>query len=212
MNTPGWGARVVHAHGRSWQLRASDEPVGAGPNRWGDGSEQAWVDGSGALHLRSSNAPEDARAVEVSTPLPECHQRIRFVLDAALLRLPEEVIVGAFVYRDDKSEFDVEFGTWGGIYSDNAQFVVAPVDAARTRVHRFALDASSIDTELTWTEDSIEFEVLGADARTSWSYRGPKRPVPAAHRFHVNVWFLHGNAGGARPTEVVLRSFSVHCI
>lgn len=38
--------------------------------------------------------------------------------------LPKDIILGVFLYKDDKEEVDIEFGRWGKTFSPNCQFVL----------------------------------------------------------------------------------------
>ncbi len=206
----GWSDRHVPFAGRCWQVRASDTPVGAGPHLWSASPEAVDLERDG---LRLGVRAHHGRwfGAEVRTPLPSDVHSVSLDLVGPLGALDPQVVVGAFVYRDDLSELDIELSTWGRPAAANAQFAVAPPVGQRR--HSFALPqhARRARLQIEWTPTEIRFsaEPEGGPV-TRWSYSAADRPSPRGHSLHVNVWTLDG-AGPTdrRPVEVRVEELSV---
>lgn len=207
----GWSPRVLEFAGRCWQVRGSETPVGTGPNRWSNEREAVDVESDGTLRLRARPVGGRWFGAEVRTPLTLEETSVALELRGPLGQLDPQVVVGVFVYRDDLSELDVEFSTWGRPGNANAQFAVAPPLAARMR--RFDVDRGTTTVRLgiDWAPDEIRFEIdPDRGPAVGWSYRGDGRPRPRRHSLHLNVWLLDGAAPtNGEPIEVELRDVRV---
>lgn len=202
--SPGWSASRLQWGGHTWERRQSHALDGAGPNRWSEDGVKVQPDGSLSLTLK----PQGSHwyAAEVRTDLPDGYVDVKVRLEGPLGRLDPNVVVGAFVYRRDSSELDVELAQWGVPHADRAQFVVAPALPA-SRIQRFALPAQLqwLDAGIFWRPNAVAFKMLGAGVQRSWRYEGTPRPWPDHHALHINLWLHRGRAPtNGRPVTVRL--------
>lgn len=186
-----------------WSIRASDDLEGAGPNRWR--REAVTIDGQG-LRIDLTPIGSEWYAGEAAVILPAGYLDASWRVVGPIGQLDPNVIVGVFIYRDDRSELDFELGRWGDVDAANAQFVVAPASSP-SRLHRFTLpgDTESLDIQLRWRRDEVSFAARPERGETTaWVYRGPQRPSPCGHRVHFNVWLFQGRRPSA-PDPVSIR-------
>ncbi|MEO0594357.1 MAG: hypothetical protein AAFZ38_12330 [Myxococcota bacterium] len=183
-------------NGTMWSIRATDDLEGAGPNRWH--REAVTIDKHG-LRIDLTPIGSNWYAGEAALVLPPGYLDASWRVIGPVGQLDPNVIVGVFVYRDDRSELDFELGRWGDVEAANAQFVVAPASSP-SRLHRFRLpsDTERLDVQLRWRRDVVSFAASSENgAAAAWEYRGPQRPTPCGHRVHFNVWLFQGR----RPTS-----------
>lgn len=194
-----WSPQPVEFAGRQWSVRSSTQLVAAGPNRWSSTQDAAWVDAQGRLRMRLRQTQGLWYGVELCTPLLGTDQVLSLQIDGPLGRLDPNVVLGIFGYRDDASEWDIEFARWGKRREANAQFVVAPATNP-SRLHRFLVPPNSktLALQVVWHTEFLAFELVTMDGRVErWRYSGPNRPSPDGHRLHINLWLYQGRA----PTD-----------
>lgn len=204
-----WSPRVIEFAGRYWTARDSLVPVGAGPNLWSAAPSSVELS-QDSLRLKTRREGDHWYGAEVATELPGGYFFLSARLAGALGALDKNVIASLFIYENDYSEMDFEFGRFGEEVGPNAQFVVAPA-TSNNRVHRFALDEGTREAQLSllWKESLVEF-CLAAPATRCWSFTGRPRPVPGRHRLHFNLWFHSGQAPTTgQPTEISLRDLQI---
>lgn len=203
-----WSAREIAFADRCWDVRESESPVGAGPNRWSSGPDAVWVDAVGDLHLRVSPRGHHWYSAEVRTPLGGGYHNVAFQLRGALGTLDPQVVVGGFIYRNDASELDVELGRWGSPDPVSVQFVVPPVRPGRLVRQELDPAVTQLEAELAWTRAQVRFSAqTDVGEPVSWTYDQGPTPFPRRHWLHFNVWLLDGaSPTTAEPTEIVIRA------
>ncbi len=115
--------------GYDWKVRTVSAARG-GLNNLYD-ADNAWTDGSGALHLRISNKPAGWTCAQVVLARSLGYGTYNFVIrDTA--RLDPAVVLSLHTYDDSAGdqhfrEWDIEIGRWGRTASrENAQFGIQP--------------------------------------------------------------------------------------
>lgn len=180
--------RTVRFDGRSWSLRASEAPTGAGPSRWSDAGEAVTVF-DGRMCLSLTEGADGWYGAEVLTPWPRRRPAVVELepLPFALDDVPE-LVVGVFLYRTDQDELDAEWSAWGEPGAPAFQFVAAP--AAPERRWRFEEVPERV--ELRWRRRGPVFRADGGPALR------PEVPLEGRGRWflHINVWTV----GGAAPS------------
>lgn len=191
-------SRTLSFSGLEWHVRAAGTG-GPGPNLWSDAGESVRIDEEGRLRLRLRADGLTWHAAEVWTVLPEGRARVEVHLDEVPPALPPEAVLGLFVYRDDRSELDVELGRFGDPAHPGAQFAVAP-QLRPGNLHRFPLPVApgpSVHV-IEWGEEAVGFESrFPGGPPVRWRYEGPDVPEPGGHALHLNLWL----AGGRAPAE-----------
>jgi len=226
--------RTLSFAGRTWAVKEAPFPVGPGPNRFSDRSEDVFVDAAG-LHLRV--AFHDGHWWSSELILLD---RLGYGIYAVQTNsrtdiLDANVTFGIFTwdpYADDDSipawpsrEIDFEDSRWGhALDPENAQMVVQPYDVPGN-LRRYTLPDLSSDARLTrifdWRAGRIDFlALLGHHTPTSWSpgdlidqwsyTHDPLQShlVPPAGResLRLNLWLGAGKGAPAsgQPVEVVV--------
>lgn len=206
-----WTDARLDWSGQRWRARHGPTPTGAGNNLWSADEEALFVDAHGVLHLRATGSWSLPRAVEVSTPLPDCPLRIAVDLERGA-DVPEGWIAAVFVYRDDRSEMDLELGRWPNTPPSadgrtHAQFVVA----GDTRpISHFSVGPGPATFLLAWEGRSATFEYRSDGTPSRVRFEGAPVPNWEGHRLHVNLWPLPGWRTDALP-ELLLRRITIAC-
>lgn len=212
--------RKLEFSGRSWTVKSSVNPVGPGPNYFGDTADDVWVDENGHLHLRISFRDGAWRSSEVITDEALGHGTYEFALASRVDQFDANTVVGLFTWDTSAPAFnyreiDIEFSRWGNPTNDNSQYVVQPWDTAgNTYRWNTVLNGNESTHQFTWNPDSVEFSSHQGDSTgaliQSWAYSGADVPPAGtlSGNARINLWLM----GGAAPldgldTELVITSF-----
>jgi hypothetical protein len=118
--------RIIKFAGRLWVVKSGDRR-GPGPNCWSDSEQSVWVDENGWLHLRIRKENGRWYCAEVFTREYTCYGLHCFYTIGRLDNLDPNVVFAPFLYKDDRTEIDIEFTRWGEPNSQsNGQYVVQP--------------------------------------------------------------------------------------
>jgi hypothetical protein len=186
-----------------WIVKASDTPIGPGPNTFASANVSVRSDG---LHL--SVRPRKGRwtAAELVSETRFGYGTYRWTL--RLPALDPNVVFGLFTWEDDPSfnhrEIDFEAARWG-VASDptNSQFVVQPYGTPGN-LQRVVTPAGTQTVSFTWGPSEITF----AAGPSSWTYTGASIPPPPA-RVHMNLWLDAGRSPtDGQPVDVVVSAFT----
>jgi hypothetical protein len=206
--------------GYDWIIKQSNTPVGPGPNRFSDDSEDVWVDAQGGLHLKIVKKGDDWYCTEVYTTASLGYGTYRFVLESAIDQIDRNVVLGLFTWDDEAPEnhyreMDIEFSQWGEVLNENTQYVVQPWETPEN-LHRFdTLLQGIFSTHLfLWTAEAVTFTSyqgrlpdVGALIRT-WTYEGADVPPAGDAHARINLWLNNGTSpSDGQPVEVVIVSF-----
>jgi len=217
-------SRQVDFSGRKWAVKSGNNR-GPGPNNFADGDEDVWVDEEGRLHLTISQRDGAWYCSEIVAAESRGHGSYAFTVESRLDSLNENVVLGLFTwdgYAPDNNyrEIDFEFGRWGEVVNDNAQFVIQPWDTAGN-LHRFNIDYAGATEKTThvmaWRADAIEFvSYFGELSATpapdnilaTWTYTGADNPPSGEGHVRMNLWLVNGMPpSDGQDVEVVVSSF-----
>ncbi|HEX7347795.1 MAG TPA: glycoside hydrolase family 16 protein [Candidatus Limnocylindrales bacterium] len=205
------GPRTVVFDGYTWTVKASTRKIGPGPNLFSP--DLAWVDASGALHLRIAKVGGRWNVSEVINQATLGYGTYSWTIRADLDALDRQVVLGLFTWNDDPAynhrELDVEFARWGNAAdATNGQFVVQPYDrAGNLQRIRQAPGFATTTHGFTWRPDRVDF--FSSATPTSWSYAGPDVPRPGGENARMNLWLIRGVApSNGQPAEVVITDFT----
>jgi len=214
--------REIEFSGRTWRVKASESPVGPGPNYFSDREEDVWVDGDGRLHM--SIVYRDGRwyCTEVISSESLGHGVYTFTLSSRVDTLDKNAVLGLFTWDDAAPEYnyreiDIEFARWGAETGDNAQYVVQPWDHAGN-LHRFELELpGDLSTHsFDWRATTVQFSSFQGrgsppapgDEDQSWLYSGPDVPPEGEENARINLWLVNGHPpSDGQRVEVIVDSF-----
>ena len=210
-NMEGWSSKTIRFSGYTWMIRESDIFMGAGPNQWSSKPQSVWLDERGCLHLRLRRTENGWRAAEVAMPLPNRYVRIEAEIEGNLGNLDPSVVAAVFIYRNDKSELDIEFSRWGNPNAPNAQFVVAPPIPASRR-YRFHIEPGwrAFNATIDWNAENLHFGVRSQETEARWEYDGVGIPQPSQHWLHINLWPLSEGPQRGEEVEILIRRIRVY--
>src|SRR5215472_5592780 len=120
--------KTIHFSGYDWKVRSASSNRGGGTSLYDP--ENAWTDGSGALHLRINMKSGKWNCSEVNLMRSLGYGTYRFTpRDSSLLE--PAAVLSMFTWDDTDAEqnhreFGVELARWGDPRNKNAQFVVQP--------------------------------------------------------------------------------------
>jgi hypothetical protein len=214
--------RTIEFSGYTWNVKASEDTVGPGPNYFSDSEEDVWVDESGQLHLKIAYRDGRWYATEVFTAAPLGYGTYTFVLASPVDQLDKNVVLGLFTWDDtapqyNYREIDIELSRWGDSTAENAQFVVQPWDRAGNR-HRFnmSLQEEHSTHRFEWRTDNVHFSSFqGHDALPdpsdeieSWQYTGADIPPEGIGNARINLWLFNGAPpSDGQEVEVIVEAF-----
>jgi hypothetical protein len=205
------GPKTVAFDGFTWTVKASTRKLGPGPNLFSP--DLAWVDSSGALHLRIAKVGGRWNASEVINQATLGYGTYSWTVRADLDALDRQVVLGLFTWNDDPAynhrELDVEFARWGNAADPtNGQFVVQPYDHAGNLQRVTQAPGLATTTHgFTWRPDRVDF--FSTASPTTWSYAGPDVPRPGGENARMNLWLFRGVApSDGQPAEVVITDFT----
>jgi len=152
----------LHFSGYDWKIRTASAARG-GLNNLYD-SDNAWIDGSRALHLRISNKPAGWTCAQVVLARSLGYGTYNFVIrDTA--RLDPAVVLSLHTYDDSAGdqyfrEWDIEIGRWGRIASrENAQFGIQPFYVPGN-LARFTEPPGTLTYSLLWEPGRAVFKAF----------------------------------------------------
>ncbi len=104
--------------GYGWKIKASNTPVGPGPNYFNDSDSMVWVDSEGMLHLRIAYINGRWQSSEIICTENSGYGSYVFCLESNVATINERVVLGLFTWDDNSfkeqgnSEVDIEFSKW----------------------------------------------------------------------------------------------------
>jgi hypothetical protein len=201
-------ARTISFSGYTWQVKASSEPVGPGPNVFSDAPASVWVDRQGRLHLRIAEREGQWTSAEVVNTRSLGYGRYRFDLASPVGALDPNAVLGLFTWSDDPAyanrEIDVEFSRFAAADDPtNGQYVVPPYTRAGHLLRFVQPPAARTAVSFDWRPGSVSFA-----GPAGWTYRGADVPPPGGEHARINLWLYRGAPpAGNEPVEVVVNAF-----
>ncbi len=197
--------RKIDFAGVTWTVRSGSG--GPGPNQWSDSEESVWLDEAGHLHLKIRKIDGVWHSVEIDTDGFSTHGEHRFLVEGQIDDLDRHVVLGLFVFANDRNEIDIEYSKWSTPSRQNVGSYAVQPYSTQGNFLRFV---SPLDTTLSthlfnWQADSIVFasyqglqhgEPPSQDqVINKWTYTGANIPNPLRNlRTIVNFWMFRGTA------------------
>jgi hypothetical protein len=157
-------SKMLNFSGFEWRVRNAPSNRG-GINLYDPGN--AWVDASGAMHLRIARVADKWTCAEVSLNRSLGYGRYSFtVRDTSQLEPAATLALFTWDYAgadQNNREVDIELGRWGDSASKNAQYVLQPY-YVHTNLVRFTAPAGVLTHSFHWEAGRVAFKtVRGAD-------------------------------------------------
>lgn len=212
--------RTIQFSGYTWKVKASDIPVGPGPNLFSNREEDVWVDEDGRLHM--SIVQRDGQWVSTEVILAESlgYGTYTFVLSGRVDLLDRSAVLGMFTWDDGAPdvhyrEIDIELSRWEVEENENAQFVVQPWDTpGNTERFDMVVQGEQTTHRFAWSAAGVDFASFqGAppslgDEIASWLYEGADTPPAGEENVRINLWLILGHPpSDGQPIEVVVEAF-----
>jgi hypothetical protein len=217
---PAYDGDTITFSGYKWVTKDSQgKHTGPGNNYFSGSKKNVYVDESGKLHLRVTNANDKWYCPEVRLLDSLGYGKYFFYLEPLPQPLDKDVVIGLFLYdREDTSNFhkevDVEISTWGQERVTNAQYVIQPkeadafrfvTDLSKCSVHMFEMKAKKISFRSYYPGGEMgkkEVEIAKHTFKPEYQYFSDKEKVS------MNVWLYHTvEPASLQEFEVVINAF-----
>jgi len=210
--------RTIRFSNYLWKVKDYREyERGPGPNYWSDSPENVWADEQGNLHLRITKQKGKWYCTEVYLDRFLGYGQYVFYLDPVKKELPDEAVVGLFLYGGPGEELDIEISGWDKAKEPNLQFVVQP---AYITGHLDKVDLNPLDKKRTfkinWQQDRVIFALIKGHNREPksedlvierWIVTGSQIPEGRLYP-HMNLWLFEGNPPERKElAEIVVKKF-----
>ena len=207
--------KTIHFSGYDWIARSAGSDRGGEPNSYDP--DNAWVDGSGYLHLRMANVNGKWSCAEVFLARSLGYGTYRFVVQDSA-HLPPTAVAGLFTWddihsQDYRNELDIELSRWGDPKSKNAQYVVQPFYVAEN-VSRFIVPPGVVTHVFRWEPGKVSFESFQGAERSPTAKSFNEHvftsgiPAPASETVHIDLYeYSHSKYQSLQPSEVVIEKF-----
>jgi hypothetical protein len=205
---------ILRFAGYEWRIR--DVPSGRGSPNIYDASN-AWVDETGALHLRIAKTQEGWTCAEISLTTSLGYGTYEFTVRNTSNIDPAAVFgMFTFDYAGDLNnrEMDIEISRWGGPANKNAQYVVQPYYVPEN-VERFEAPPGKLIYSLTWQEGRATFRTMGGGHYKSGHAVIAEHtftsgiPTPGIESARIDLYaFGRGHQQMKTPMEVVVEQFT----
>jgi len=216
--------RQIEFSGYTWNVKASEQPIGPDDNYFSDRPEDVWVDDQGRLHLRIVQRDGRWYSTEVFTAAPLGYGTYVFRLASRVDQLDPNVVLGLFTWDDaapehNYREMDIEFSCWGMEDNLNAQYVVQPWYRSG-HMYRFDMHLNGNDSThcFNWRADRILFQSLHGHQPCPgpteheiafWTYTGLDIPPVGQGNARINLWLVDGlPPTDGQEVEVIVDSFA----
>lgn len=201
--------------GYEWRVRNAPSSRGNRTNLYDPAN--AWVDESGALHLRITNQSGQWTCAEVTLTRSFGYGTYAFVV-RDMSHLEPTMVFGMFTWDyaggdQNNREMDIEISRWGDPASKNAQYGVQPFYVA-ANVARFTAPPGVLTHSFRWEPGKVSFRTVrgpvldaGADLVSEHVFTSGV-PAPGVESVRL-VLYLYGRDENPVQTgaEVVIEKF-----
>ena len=211
-------ARTVEFSGYRWRVKdIRNYKKGPGPNFWSDSTENVRVDSDGGLHLKVTERNGNWYCAEIYLDRFLGYGEYVFYLSPQKEELPDEVVLGLFLYGGPGEELDIEISGWDKDEDPNVQFVVQPAYIAG---HLDKLKTNPLHQKrtfkITLEEKVVTFSLLKghnpdpndqASLIERWTFT--RGEVPKGKLYpRMNLWIFEGDPPEKRGSaEIVIDKF-----
>ena len=210
---------TIQFSGFTWFVKESSSVVGPGPNFFGSGTDQVWVDAQGFLHLKIKEKNGHWYCAEIISQRKFPDGKFTFQVASRADKLDPNVVAGLFTWnthpRFHHQEVDIELSCWGNPENFNAQFVVQPYTRSKN-IHRFQVELKGDYSthEFTTGRDFVFFESYHGHPEkssqggsiNSWLFNSAQGPRIRNAEIRINLWLVDGlPPNNRREAEIIIR-------
>lgn len=200
--------RTINFSGHTWSVKSGY--YGPGPNYWTDHTDDVYVDGSGALHLKVVQRDGAWRSSEVWLPASLGYGTYEFDIATRVDQLDPQVVAAPFLYQDDTHEIDIEYSRWGYAENKNTWYNIQPWYVSGNQMkYNTAQGGGPITARIEWAADRIVLSTLqNGVPLSSWIYTGANNFSPGKERVHINFWMYEAKAPqSSAAQELIVNAF-----
>jgi len=211
--------KILHFSGYDWVVRTAPSRRGGSRNTFS--SANAWVDDTGALHLRIAKDADQWTCAEVQVNRHLGYGTYAFVV-RDISRLERSAVLTLFTWdgagpEQNRRELAFEISRWGSPYdNDNMGFVVQPYYIP-TNVVRFHAPDGLLTSTFRWEPGQVTFttyagsHVAGGVAPVKEHVFTSGIPAPNGHAARINLYiFGKGEVPLQHENEVVIEKFAYY--
>ena len=211
--------KILHFSGYDWAVRT--EPSRRGGSRNIFNSNNAWVDDTGALHLRIAKDQDQWSCAEIQMTRDLGYGTYVFVI-RDISRLERSAVLTLFTWdgagpEQNRHELAFEISRWGSPYdNDNMGFVVQPYYVP-TNIVRFHAPVGVITNSFRWEPGQATFttypgsHLTGGATPVNQHVFSSGIPAPSGHAARMNLYiFGKGEVPLQHENEVVIEKFAYY--
>jgi hypothetical protein len=214
--------RTLSFSGYLWRVKASQTPVGPGPNYFSDSDCNVWLDAQGRLHLKITRTGGVWQCAEVICTRSLGYGTYRFYLASEVHALDPRVVLGLFTWSDNPEfgyrEIDIEFARFQGASGPNAFYTIRPHNPNPPQHAFYWVPNTPRSVHLfRWEPTKLYFrsvrghrpEPSSASAIVAeWTYTGSRVPPAGDETPRINLWLTDGQPPtNGREVEVIIARF-----
>jgi hypothetical protein len=211
--------KILHFSGYDWVVRT--EPSHRGGSRNTFSASNAWVDDSGALHLRIAKDQDQWTCAEVQMTRDLGYGTYAFVV-RDISRLERSAVLTLFSWdgagpEQNRHELAFEISRWGSPYDNNNMGFVLQPYYVPTNVVRFRAPAGLQTDSFHWEPGKATFttfsgsHVAGGGQPINAHVFLSGVPVPNGHAARINLYiFGKGQVPLQHENEVVIEKFAYY--
>lgn len=201
--------RIIRFSGYDWEVRRQPTSRGAKPTAYDPNN--AWVDESGFLHLRTSRLGEGWAGAEARLQQSLGQGLYTFVV-RDVSHLEPSQLLSMFTWDDlaadqHHREVDVEIGRWGDPAAKNAQYVVQPSDEP-ANVVRFEAPPGLVTYSFRWEAGRVAFKTVRGSATIAAHEFTSGVPSPGGEAVNISLYIFGASPVQPKaPAEVIVEKF-----
>jgi len=190
--------KTIIFSGQKWIIK-SGNGRGPGSNNWNENN--VYVDLEGNLHLRINKLADKWYCAEIITEEPIRYGEYDFYVSSNVELLDKNIVVGLFIYENDKKEIDIEF------YNKETLYTVQPHKPHRLKMN---LQGNYSTHSILFNADLIGFRSYhGHGVRSDllidkWNSPADILITPKKAHLHINFWLKNGKPP-KKEAEIIIK-------
>ena len=178
--------KTIIFSGQKWIIK-SGNGKGPGSNNWNENN--VYVDRAGNLHLRINKIDDKWYCAEIITEDPIRYGEYDFYVSSNVELSDKNIVVGLFIYENDKKEIDIEF------HNKETLYTVQPHKPKRFKMN---LQGDYSTHTILFYSDLISFKSYhGHGFRSDLLIKKWISPTdilvnPKTAHLHINFWLKNG--------------------